>query len=64
MARGVEGISVCGLIWFDGMRALAARAARKRRGGMSSLLGRSGSGRPLSTYYFMRLLYYVRDASI
>lgn len=35
----------------------------KRRGGMSSLLGRSGSGRPLSTYYFMRLLYYVRDAS-
>jgi len=36
---------------------------KRPRGGMSSLLGRSGSGRPLSTYYFMRLLYYVRDAS-
>jgi hypothetical protein len=45
-------------------RTLRARwPPLKRRGGMSSLLGRSGSGRPLSTYYFMRLLYYVRDAS-
>ena len=52
VARGVEGVSVCGLIWFDGMRALG-RARRVSGAAVCRLF--SAAPAPVGRYLLITL---------
>jgi hypothetical protein len=55
VARGVEGVSVCGLIWFDGMRALGL--ARRVSGAAVCRLF-SAAPAPVGRYLLITLCDY------